>query len=197
MSSNFSHAAIAFTWAVAEATVWPIMPDAVTVPLALRRSGSWWQLVLGALLGTTLGGIISYRQGRRNPERAAIDQLVLVRPSMVAAADRWLDQDGSRGALRQAATGVPFKVFARLAGARRLPLSEFLLWALLGRATRFVLLTGVAALFARRFPELVVRRFWLLTFLWSGGFGLLLWRMVRFWEADVPLRFETRAGLKT
>ena len=74
---------LAFLWAVAEATVWPFMPDAVLVPLALARPSSWWRLVLAAALGTTVGGAISYLLARRRPDRTAIERLPLVRPAMV------------------------------------------------------------------------------------------------------------------
>lgn len=175
-------AGLALAWAVAEATVWPIMPDALMAPLALRRPSQWWQLVLGAALGTILGGAISHRDGRLRPERRRTERLPLVRPPMVSAARRWLRENGPRGALRQAATGVPLKVFARTAGAEGLPLASFLAWAVVGRAARFGLLTGVAALLGRVFPEAVAQRYWLWTAVWAGGFGLALWRTVQFWE---------------
>src|SRR5262245_38030524 len=101
-------------WAVGEATLLPIMPDAVIVPLALARPDSWWRLVLAAMLGSSVGGAVSYVLGRRTPTIASIERLPLVRPAMVAATDRWLTDDGPRGAVRQPLTGVPFKVFARL-----------------------------------------------------------------------------------
>ena len=174
--------ALAFGWAVAEATVWPIMPDAVLVPLALHRPRSWWQYVLAAMLGTTVGGWLSYRHARQHPHRHLVERLPLVRPAMIGAAAGWLEEHGPRGALRQTATGVPFKVFARIAGMRRMRLVPFLVWAVAGRVARFVLLAGAAAMLSRTFPGLVARRFWLLTLLWSIGFGGALWRTVRFWE---------------
>jgi membrane protein YqaA with SNARE-associated domain len=173
---------LAFVWAVAEATLWPIMPDAVLVPLALARPGSWWRLVLGAALGTLAGSVVSYRLGQQNPEHATIERLPWVRPAMVAAADRWLATEGPRGVWRQPATGVPFKVFARLAGARRLPLGTFLLWAVAARSVRFALAAGLAALMGLRWPGVVTRAFWWLTLLWGLAFGVALWRMVAFWE---------------
>jgi membrane protein YqaA with SNARE-associated domain len=182
VTRDLTGAVVALLWAVAEATVWPIMPDAVLVPLALRRPRSWWHLVLGATVGTTIGGWVSYRIGRHHPDRRLIEQLPLVRPAMVGAAAGWLEEHGPRGALRQMATGVPFKVFARLAGMRRMRLVPFLAWAVAGRSVRFVLLAGAAALLSRLCPTLVARRYWLLTLFWVTGFSVALWRTVRFWE---------------
>lgn len=169
-------------WAVAEGTFWPIMPDAILVPLALRRPASWWQLVTAAALGTATGGAVSYVLGRRRPERERVSRLPLVRPAMVAAAADWLMHEGARGVWRQPATGIPFKVFARLAGARQLPPGRFLLWAILARSARFTLAAGLAALVGRRWPSLRTGRWWWLTLLvWWAAFGAALWRLVSFW----------------
>ena len=173
---------VVFGWALAEATVWPFMPDAVLVPLALARPASWWRLVLAAALGTTVGGAISYAIARRRPDRAAIERLPLVRPAMVAAADRWLEQQGPRGAMRQPASGIPMKVFARLAGSRGLAPGSFLLYAGAARTTRFVISAGLAALLGRAFADAVRRRLSWLTLGWSLLFGVALWRTVAFWE---------------
>jgi membrane protein YqaA with SNARE-associated domain len=183
---------VTFLWALAEGTFWPFMPDAILVPLALARPWSWWRLVLAAMLGTTLGGMVSYLLGSRWPgrvtpdwtasERSAIERLPLVRPAMVAAADRWLAEDGPRGAWRQPASGIPMKVFARLAGLRGLPLVSFLLWSVAARSLRFTIAAGGASLLARYFRPHVQRWYWPLTLLWALIFGAGLWRTVAFWS---------------
>lgn len=173
---------LTFGWAVAEATVWPIMPDAVIVPLALARPSSWWRLVLAAAAGTTLGGAISYLIGRHRPDRAAVERLPLVRPAMVSAADAWLRDDGPRGVWRQPASGIPMKVFARVGGMRGLPPARLLLWAVAARGTRFVVAAGGAALIGRAVRAPVERWYWPLTLLWALVFGVGLWRAVAYWE---------------
>lgn len=177
---------LAFVWALAEATVWPIMPDAVLVPLALAWPRSWWRHVVAAALGTLLGGIVSYRVGRARPDHAAISALPLVRLPMVQAAARWLTDEGARGVVRQPASGVPYKVFARLAGGQGVPLVPFLGWAVAARGGRFLGMAGGAALLGWRFPSLGGRWFWYATALWSSGFGVALWRTVLAWEVPVP-----------
>jgi membrane protein YqaA with SNARE-associated domain len=177
---------LAFAWAVAEATFWPIMPDALLVPLALSRPQRWWQLVLAAMLGTALGGVVSYRAGRVRPDPSAVAALPLVRPLMVEAGARWLTDEGARGVMRQPASGVPFKVFARLAGSQDIGLRPFLAWAVAARTGRFLASAGGAALLARYAPALSVRWLWPATALWSVAFGVGLWRTVRYWDAPVP-----------
>lgn len=173
---------LAFLWSVAEGIVWPIMPDAALVPMALARPASWWRLVLAAAVGSAAGGAISYLLGRRSSERASVERLALVRPAMVTAVDGWLKREGARGVWRQPATGVPFKVFARRAGARRLSIVTFMGWALLARLPRFALLAGIAALVGRSGGKLVARWYWPITGLWALVFGVLLRRSVAFWS---------------
>jgi membrane protein YqaA with SNARE-associated domain len=173
---------VAFLLALAEATVWPIMPDAVLVPMALARPASWWRLVLAAATGSATGGAISYVLGRQNQDRASVERLALVRPAMVTAVDVWLEREGAHGVWRQPATGVPFKVFARRAGANGLPIGTFLGWALLSRSIRFTLLAGIAALVAKRGGATVARWYWPITGLWALGFSVALWRSVMFWS---------------
>ena len=182
MIEGFGAVTLVGLWALAEATVWPIMPDAVLVPLAAGRPASWWRLVLAAALGTTVGGAISYAVSRRRPDRDAIGRLPMVRPAMVAAADHWLATEGPRGARHQPTTGVPMKVFARLAGLHGLPLGRFLLWAVAVRTLRFTLAAGGAALVGRACRPVVQRWYWPLTLLWSIVFGVMLWRMVTYWS---------------
>jgi hypothetical protein len=83
-------------------------------------------------------------------------------------------------------------VFARLAGARRLPLTSFLLWAVAARSTRFAVMAGMAAMIGRRFPSFVACRIWSLTLLWAIAFGLALWRTIVVWErrGDIIARAE-------
>jgi hypothetical protein len=68
-------AVIPFVWAVAEATVWPIMPDAVLVPLVGRwvpgavMRGYWWlTLGWGLVFGIGLWRTVVFWE-RRGDER--------------------------------------------------------------------------------------------------------------------------------
>lgn len=173
---------VALLWAVAEATVWPIMPDAILAPLALTRPAGWWRLALSASLGTLLGGALSYAAGRRWPARAAVERLPLVRPSMVDAVDGWLACEGPRAVLHQPFSGVPFKVFARRAGAHAVPVATFLGWSVAARVPRFLAASGLAALLGWRLGWLVQPRARALTALWAVVFGIGLWRTVLAWE---------------
>jgi len=100
---------------------------------------------------------------------------------MISEADRWLADEGPRGVIRQPLSGVPFKVFARLAGGRDLPIGAFLSWALAARGTRFVAATLPTALLGWRYGWLR-RRVLIVSVLWGLVFGVGLWRTVLSWE---------------
>jgi membrane protein YqaA with SNARE-associated domain len=174
---------LAFAWAVAEATCWPIMPDAILAPLGARHPSSWWNLALAALSGTALGGAASYALGAsERPAGPILARLPMVREPMVTAVDDWLATEGPSAVRRQALSGIPFKVFALRAGARRIPLGPFLAWALLGRGARFFTVSGAAALLGRWFGEPLGKHGPTLLLAWSLVFALGLWRTVRAWE---------------
>ena len=169
-------------WSVAEATVWPIMPDAVLVPLAFARPRDWWRLVLAATAGTALGGVLTYLAGARRGGSGTDWQAPLVRPRMVVAVRNWLGSEGARGVRRQPASGIPFKVFAREAGALRIPLIPFLAWAVGTRGLRFALAAGGAAVCRDHLPSRVAMHSRLLLAAWTVVFGLGLWRTVAAWS---------------
>ena len=174
--------ALPFAWAVAEATCWPIMPDAVLVPLAAAEPRRWWRLALAAAAGSTAGGCLSYALGRLVPARPWLARLPLVRPRMVSTADAWLAEGGAAALRHQPLSGLPFKIFAMLAGERRMPLPAFLGWALLARGSRFLAVSVLSALIGRRFASLVRRYPGPLLLLWSAAFLLGLRRTVQRWE---------------
>jgi 1-acyl-sn-glycerol-3-phosphate acyltransferase len=169
-------------WAAAEATVWPIMPDALLVPLAASRPGHWWALVLVAAGGSLGGGLLSYAVGRAAPVEPFLRRLPLVSPPMIDAASTWLAEEGPRGVRHQPLSGLPFKVFALLAGARRLPLGQFLLWSLVARGARFGTVSGSAALLGRALAPRLRAFGWLLLPLWGVVFLVGLRQTTEAWE---------------
>jgi 1-acyl-sn-glycerol-3-phosphate acyltransferase len=174
--------AVVLLWAVAEATWWPIMPDAALAPSAAARPDAWWRLAVAATAGSCLGGMGSYAIGRRWPARPVLARLPLVRPAMVEAADRWLAAEGALALRQQPLSGLPFKVFASLAGDRRVPLGAFVLSAGLFRGARFLAVSAAAGLFGHRFHRQIRSRGPTLLVLWGVLFSLSLWRMVAAWD---------------
>ena len=180
-------------WSVGEATFWPIMPDALLVPLAYARPRAWWRLVLAATVGTALGCALTYRTGRRGGDGTSRPLPPLVRPRMVSAARDWLTTEGPRGVRRQPASGVPVKVLAYEAGMLTVPIVPFLAWAVGVRTARFALAAGGAALARCLLPGRAAKASRLLLVGWIVVFGLGLRRTVVAWS-DTPASGARKAG---
>ena len=174
--------ALVFIWSFAEATVWPVMPDAALVPLAAARSAAWWRLVLVATLGTLVGGLVSYLVGRVRPAEALLARLPLVRPAMARQARAWLAAEGAAGLRHQPLSGLPYKVFAVQTGALGLPLGPFLGWTLLARGSRFLGVGATVAALGARFRSPLRRYAGPLLLAWCVVFTLGLRQTVRAWE---------------
>ncbi|MCC6176439.1 MAG: hypothetical protein IT305_14125 [Chloroflexi bacterium] len=175
-------AVLVFAWAVAEATVWPIMPDAVLVPLTAFRPACWWRLALVAAAGSTVGGAMSYQLGRLGWGTTTVERRALVRPAMIVAVYQWLDREGARGVWHQPFSGVPFKIFAYVAGGLHLPVGPFLLQAGVARGIRLLAAAGLAALAGRSFSGALRRHRFAALALWSIAFGLGLRQTLHIWE---------------
>jgi membrane protein YqaA with SNARE-associated domain len=176
--------ALAAGWGAAEALIWPLMPEAALVPLSTTAPKAWWCFALASTLGSTIGGCASYAIGRRLVGAGWPDRLPLVRRPMVAAADAWLGREGPRGVLHQPLSGVPFKVFALLAGIRRLPPGPFLAWSASGRGARFALVCAAAALTGSVARPAIRRHGGVLLAGWAVVFGIGLLRTVQRWERE-------------
>jgi len=115
-------APVLFAWAVAEATVWPILPDALLAPLMLaRRTRRLW-LVAACVAGMTLGGIVTVLVAYWAPAFALdlLRDLPLVTADQISGAADGVRDHGAAGFLIQPVSGIPFKAWAAAAGAQEL-----------------------------------------------------------------------------
>jgi membrane protein YqaA with SNARE-associated domain len=158
------------------------MPDAVLVPLAAASPAEWWRLALAGVAGSSLGAAASYAIGSGQPVGPLLQRLPLIRPAMVTAAAAWLADEGPAGVRHQPLSGLPFKVFALLAGARGVSLVPFLGCAAAARGARFLGVCAAAALLGRGLRGPVRRHPAVFLGLWLLGFAIGLRRTVRAWE---------------
>lgn len=169
---------------MAEAVFWPLMPEAVLVPLAAARPVRWLRLAAAAVVGSTCGAALSYAIGRAGHADRLLDHLPLIRPAMVRAARTWLGDEGGAGLRHQPLSGVPIKVFALVAPSTGVPLAEFLACAAVARGARFVVVCAAAALAGRILEGSIRRQPVRFVVAWSAAFALGLWRTVLSWERD-------------
>jgi undecaprenyl-diphosphatase len=171
-----------FGWAAAEGVFWPLMPEAILVPLAAARPRQWPALAGAAVLGSATGTALSYAIGRAGHAENLLDRLPLVRPAMVRAARAWLGDEGGLGLRHQPLSGLPVKVFALVAASSGVSLPAFLVCAAAARGSRFVVVC-VGAAFVGKVLRSPIER-WPNVFLagWCVGFAVGLRRTVKIWE---------------
>lgn len=137
-----------------EASVFPIPPDVLLIPMILAAPQNAWRYALVATVFSVLGGIAGYMIGAFAYEQ--IGQPVLLAmgkaDAMAEFATRFNDA-GFWTVLTAGLTPFPFKVITILSGATALSLPVFLGSALLARALRFFI---VAALLRKFGPPVRV-----------------------------------------
>lgn len=164
----------------AEATVFPIPPDVMLIPMVLADRDSAWRLATVTTLSSVLGGLFGYLIGWFGIETVlpVIERAGYIAgyDAAVGAFDRW----GVWFVMLAGFTPIPFKVVTIAAGALGAPLAGFLVGAFVGRGGRFYLVSGIifaggrqVADHLRRWVDLVG---WLMiAVIFLGG---LLWWLV-------------------
>lgn len=109
--------ALMLIWAVGEATVWPIIPDFLLVPLVAANRRRSHVLLAAAIAGMALGGIALYLVSYADPHHAELllRYLPLVNDRQIETAHRYLTAHGVVGFFYQPWSGSPFKVWAIIA----------------------------------------------------------------------------------
>lgn len=151
-----------FLWAVAEAIFWPVIPDALLIPMAAVGHQKYWRILRAAILGSALGGIIIYLFAYFAPEaaQAFLVGLPLVQDFMIEEASSKLDKYGVFAFWIQPWSGISYKIYAVLAGAGGLNPLVLLPMSILARSLRMLIASGVAALAVAHFPKFF-QDFWL------------------------------------
>jgi len=125
-----------FAWAVAEAAVWPLIPEFALAVLCVAAPRRSLRLCLAAALGSMCGGVVMYllaAHGIHPP------QLLTTARMHEVLADRVADE-GVQGLRGQAFSGIPFKVYGLTAGSADVGLLPFLVTCLPGRTVRTIVI---------------------------------------------------------
>ncbi len=139
--------AVMFVWAAAEATFWPIIPDALLVPM-VAVSSRRWQVVGAAILGSATGGIVMLGFAYAAPDAAhdVLARLPLVFDGDIVDARARLADDGVSAFLAQPWSGISFKVWAVEAAGADLSPWRVIPVFIAARALRMMVFAAVAAL---------------------------------------------------
>lgn len=141
----------AFTWGLAEGTLFFVVPDVLLTWIALRDRRRALNACLTALAGALCAGALMAVLGRAHPHamHAWLDRVPAVSPWLIDKARATMQQHGGVALIAGAFSGVPYKLFAGQALAAGLSLSALLVWTVPARLSRFVLLSLLANLAAR------------------------------------------------
>ena len=150
--------------AFAEASFFPIPPDALLVPMALARPRSAWRLAAVCTVASVVGGALGYLIGF-----AVFDQIA--RPILnvygygtaYAAFQAKFQEYGLWIILIKGLTPIPYKIVTIAAGAARFDFSLFMMASALTRGARFFLVATLLHFFGDAVREFIERRLTLVT----------------------------------
>jgi hypothetical protein len=174
----------ALLWALAEATLFFIVPDVWLTVVAVRRGIRKAMVACGfAVLGALIGGGAMYVWASAEPAsaRAALSHVPGISAAMVERAGAALHAQGVLAMVFGAFAGVPYKIYAVEAPGADVGLALFLAMSVPARLMRFLLLSGMAATFTGILDGLLSKRVVLaiVIALWVA-FYAVYWALVGF-----------------
>ena len=163
-----------------EASVFPIPPDIMLIPMVLAAPSRWWRVALVATVASVIGGWLGYGIGALLYD--TIGQKVIAFYHLQDAFTSFqakFQQYGGWIVLAKGATPIPFKLVTIASGVVHLDPLVFTISAIGSRAFRFF----VVALLLRWFGEPIrlfveKRLVWVTTIglvLLIGGFVMIRW----------------------
>lgn len=142
----------------AESSFFPIPPDVMLAPMSLANPARAWWFAGITTLASVIGGLFGYLIGL-----LAFD---LVEPLIRSAgywpnylkAEEWFDRWGFWAIFLAGFSPIPYKIFTITSGVISMSLAPFVLASLIGRGSRFFLVSALMAWGGERM-EATLRRY--------------------------------------
>ena len=167
-----------FGIAFAEASFFPVPPDALLIPMALARPDRAWRFATICMVGSVIGGALGYLIGY-----AVFDQLARPLIELYGYGDRFAAFQalyarwGLWVILIKGLTPIPYKIVTIASGAAHFNFWIFMMASLLTRGARFFLVATLLRFFGSPVRDFIERRLTLVTSLLAlgviGGFVVL------------------------
>lgn len=158
-----------------EASVFPIPPDVMMIPMILARPNRAWLIAGVALVASVLGGLLGYAIGAFAFD--SIGQPILSSMGKGEAMDAFstrFNDFGFWAVLTAGVTPFPFKVITIMSGWTGMPLVTFVTTSILARALRFFIVAALLRTFGAPIRDFIERRLGLMFILFIalllGGF---------------------------
>ena len=163
-----------------EASVFPIPPDVMMIPMVLAAPARWWRIALVATTASVVGGWLGYEIGAALFDAVGQKVLAFYHLEDAFAAFQAKFQDyGGWVVLAKGATPIPFKLVTIASGAVHLDPLVFTLSAIGSRAFRFFVVAALLRWFGEPIRQFVEKRLvWVTTaglVLLIGGFIVIRW----------------------
>jgi membrane protein YqaA with SNARE-associated domain len=150
--------------AFAEASFFPIPPDALLLPMALARPRSAWRYAMICTAASVAGGALGYVIGFTVFDQIARPILgVYGYADAYAAFQAKFQEYGLWIVLVKGLTPIPYKIVTIAAGAARFDFPLFMLASLLTRGARFFLLATLLHFYGDAVRDFIERRLTLVT----------------------------------
>ena len=170
-------------WALAavsfiEASVFPIPPDVLMIPMILAAPRRAWLIALVATVSSVLGGLLGYGIGHFFFEGIGRPILeALGKGDHIAAFNARFNGVGFWAVLIAGITPFPFKVITIMSGWTAMPMATFVVTAIIARSLRFFVVAGLLRAFGAPIRDFIERRLGLVFTLFCvaliGGFVLV------------------------
>ena len=142
----------------AESSFFPIPPDVMLAPMSLANPARAWWFAGITTVASVIGGLFGYLIG--------LFAFELVEPLIRSAgywpkyleAKEWFDQWGFWAVFLAGFSPIPYKIFTISAGVISMSLVPFMLASLIGRGSRFFLVSALMAWGGERM-EATLRRY--------------------------------------
>jgi len=163
-----------------EASVFPIPPDALLVPMVIAKPRKALRIAAVATLGSVLGALLGYAIGFYLLEEIGRPILAFYgKENAFAQFAELYNTYGAELVLIAGLTPFPFKVITILSGMTKLSLPTFLLYCLIARSARFFFEAALLWKFGEPIRIFVEKYLgWVATLalaLLLGGFAALYW----------------------
>jgi membrane protein YqaA with SNARE-associated domain len=133
-----------FCAAFAEASFFPIPPDALLIPMILARPRRAWWLAFVCTAGSVLGALLGYWIGATLLTRIALPVIHFYHAEHAYEAFLSLFQQwGFWAILLKGLTPIPFKLVTIAAGAAHFDLTQFIVACVITRGGRFFLIEAL------------------------------------------------------
>jgi membrane protein YqaA with SNARE-associated domain len=150
--------------AFAEASVFPIPPDLILIPMVLARPDRAWRLAALCTAASVAGGALGWLIGAELLRRLALPLIHLYHyDAAFAAFEARFARYGLWVILAKGLTPIPYKIVSIAAGAAHFSLATFLAASLVTRGLRFFLVAGLLRAFGDPVRHFIERRLTLVT----------------------------------